>query len=147
MHFAVENCSIRTYGDRIISFPHKIFHLKSMRRRKEHGGAIHAVPTACESACKAAKDSLSPANSGLSTEDVVALLILASGTLLGYTLTLYPSVAGGDSGELVAESCHLGVSHPPGYPLFNMAVHLFTRYLPFGETRAWKANFFSAGTS
>ncbi|RLN84226.1 hypothetical protein BBJ28_00016063, partial [Nothophytophthora sp. Chile5] len=49
--------------------------------------------------------------------------------------------------ELVAESCHLGVSHPPGYPLFNMAVYLTTTYLPFGGNPAWRANFFSAGES
>ncbi|OWY99389.1 putative membrane protein [Phytophthora megakarya] len=80
----------------------------------------------------------------LSTGDVAVMMVLATGTLFGYTMTLYPSIAGGDSGELVAESCHLGVSHPPGYPLFNMVVHLFTKYLPFGETPAWRANFFSA---
>jgi hypothetical protein len=62
-----------------------------------------------------------------------------------YLKTLYPSVAGGDSGELVAESCHLGVSHPPGYPLFNMMVHAVTTYLPTPHSKAWKANAFSAG--
>ena len=31
-----------------------------------------------------------------------------------YTKTAYRSVAGGDSGELVAQSCRLGVAHPPG---------------------------------
>lgn len=31
-----------------------------------------------------------------------------------YHLSLFPSIAGGDSGELLAESCHFGVSHPPG---------------------------------
>jgi hypothetical protein len=62
-----------------------------------------------------------------------------------YVRTLYPTIAGGDSGELVAESCHLGVSHPPGYPLFNMIVHIFVNYLPVPNvTPAWKANFFSA---
>ena len=27
---------------------------------------------------------------------------------------------------------HLGVAHPPGYPLYTLLVHLFTR-LPFGD--------------
>lgn len=81
---------------------------------------------------------------------------LAALVLGVYTKTLYPSVAGGDSGELVAESCHLGVSHPPGYPLFNMAVHAFALLLPWGHggadgapamTVAWRANLFSAGTT
>jgi hypothetical protein len=35
-----------------------------------------------------------------------------------YLLTLYPSVPGGDSGELLAEACQFGVAHPPGYPIF-----------------------------
>ncbi|GLD92256.1 hypothetical protein PINS_up000789 [Pythium insidiosum] len=65
-----------------------------------------------------------------------------------YLRTLYPTVAGGDSGELVAESCHLGVSHPPGYPLYNMIVHVLTNYSPLLSIRskAWHANLFSAGT-
>lgn len=72
-------------------------------------------------------------------------LVLVSSIGMGvYLSTLYPSIAGGDSGELVAESCHLGVSHPPGYPLFNMIVHWVTR-LPFQATKAWKSNAFSAG--
>ncbi|KAG2781988.1 hypothetical protein PC129_g14997 [Phytophthora cactorum] len=114
-----------------------------MRRRKEPRAAIHAVPTS-DSAHKSTSNSVTPVQYALSIGDVAAMMVLASGTLLGYTVTLYPSIAGGDSGELVAESCHLGVSHPPGYPLFNMIVHLFTQYLPFGDTPAWRANFFSA---
>ncbi|KDO22096.1 hypothetical protein SPRG_12083 [Saprolegnia parasitica CBS 223.65] len=37
-----------------------------------------------------------------------------------YVATAFPSVAGGDSGELVAEACIAGggVAHPPGYPLY-----------------------------
>lgn len=76
----------------------------------------------------------------------VALAALVLGV---YIRTLYPSVAGGDSGELVAESCHLGVSHPPGYPLFNLIVHAFATRLPWDwmmtTTIAWRANVFSAG--
>ncbi|DBA05317.1 TPA: hypothetical protein N0F65_007479 [Lagenidium giganteum] len=71
---------------------------------------------------------------------------LAAAVLAVYAHTLYPSIGGGDSGELVAESCHLGVSHPPGYPLFNMLVHTFVTYVPLGSTVtvAWKANLFNA---
>ena len=48
---------------------------------------------------------------------------------------------GGDSGELVAEACHLGVAHPPGYPLFVLLGHVAT-LLPFpdGATPAVKVN-------
>ena len=35
-----------------------------------------------------------------------------------YLPSVFPSVGGGDSGELLAEACALGVAHPPGYPLF-----------------------------
>lgn len=35
-----------------------------------------------------------------------------------YRETGYPSVGGGDSGELLAEACVGGVAHPPGYGLY-----------------------------
>lgn len=41
-----------------------------------------------------------------------------------------PGIAGGDAGELVAESCHLGTAHPPGYPLYTMLNHVAVRFLP-----------------
>ncbi len=40
-----------------------------------------------------------------------------------YSLTISPSIAGGDSGEIVAEGCHLGTAHPPGYPLMTLLVY------------------------
>lgn len=60
-----------------------------------------------------------------------------------YTLTVAPSVAGGDSGELLAEACHLGTAHPPGYPLFTMLMHGVLKLPPifiFRTPAAW-ANF------
>jgi hypothetical protein len=55
-----------------------------------------------------------------------------------YWRSLSPNIAGGDSGELVAEGCILGTSHPPGYPLLSMiiyaikSINLFpTRYFSF----------------
>lgn len=44
-----------------------------------------------------------------------------------YNLSLYGSVPGGDSGELVAESCQLGTPHPPGYPLHTLLSAIFQR--------------------
>jgi len=35
-------------------------------------------------------------------------------------LTQYPSVPGGDGGELISEACLGGIGHPPGYPLFTL---------------------------
>lgn len=41
-----------------------------------------------------------------------------------YLNTISPSIAGGDSGELVAEGCILGTAHPPGYPVFTLIARL-----------------------
>ena len=49
--------------------------------------------------------------------------LLAIVVLSVYGATIAPSIAGGDSGELVAEACHLGTAHPPGYPLFTLLIH------------------------
>ena len=68
------------------------------------------------------------------------LLVLFS--LMIYTATLFPSVPGGDSGELIASACDLGVLHPPGYPLYSLLSRLFY-FLPFG-TPGWRVNFLSA---
>jgi len=43
-------------------------------------------------------------------------------SILPYLFTVSPSIAGGDSGELLAEGCNLGTSHPPGYPLYTILV-------------------------
>ena len=49
-----------------------------------------------------------------------------------YVRTAYPTVPGGDAGELIFTSCSLGVAHPPGYPLFILLGHLFYRFIPYG---------------
>jgi hypothetical protein len=59
-----------------------------------------------------------------------------------YVRTLSPTVAGGDSGELIAAAYTLGVPHPPGYPLYTLLGKLFT-LLPVG-TIAWRVNLLSA---
>ncbi len=56
--------------------------------------------------------------------------------------TLAPTVAGGDSGELITVAHTLGVAHPPGYPLYTLLAKLFT-LIPIG-TIAWRVNLFSA---
>lgn len=55
---------------------------------------------------------------------------------------------GGDSGELLAESCNLGVAHPPGYPLFVLITKgwlVLTEAVGMGGSPAWRANLLSAG--
>lgn len=59
-----------------------------------------------------------------------------------YAATLCPTVAGGDSGELIAAAHVLGVVHPPGYPLYTLLGKLVT-LIPAG-TIAWRVNLLSA---
>lgn len=64
--------------------------------------------------------------------------------LLGlYVFTLYPSLAGGDSGELIVSAQEFGVAHPPGYPLFTILTKIFITLIPFGSI-AWRANLMNA---
>jgi hypothetical protein len=69
----------------------------------------------------------------------LAFLLLAA----LYLATLYPSVAGGDSGELTAAALTGGVPHPSGYPLFALLARLFAA-LPLGHSPAWRVNLLSA---
>eukprot|EP00759_Apiculatamorpha_spiralis_P016250 PhF_6_TR22545/c1_g1_i1/m.32050 len=55
--------------------------------------------------------------------ETVTVLVLS--VALGiYIRTLHPTVAGGDSGELMCVAHELGVPHPPGYPTFAMYTKL-----------------------
>lgn len=69
---------------------------------------------------------------------VIALAL----ALAVYWRTLAPTVTLEDSGSFIAAACSLGVAHPPGYPLWCLLAHGFTR-LPLGEP-AWRVNLFSA---
>jgi len=73
-----------------------------------------------------------------------------------YAPTIQRGIPGGDSGELVAEACDLGVAHPPGYPLFLLLSRAaiealkpsnFGPLLPstsFFSSPAYRVNAFSA---
>ncbi|MFH1824904.1 MAG: DUF2723 domain-containing protein [Candidatus Firestonebacteria bacterium] len=63
-------------------------------------------------------------------------------SLFIYLLTICPTVYVGDSGEMITAVYHLGIAHPPGYPLFCMIGKLFT-YLPLG-TIAFRVNLVAA---
>ena len=58
--------------------------------------------------------------------DVIVFGITAIVSFCVYINSVAPSIVGGDSGELVAEGCQLGTSHPPGYPLYTILVYLVT---------------------
>jgi len=60
-----------------------------------------------------------------------------------YVLTLAPSVAFTDSGELAAACATLGIAHPTGYPLFVILGFLWTK-IPLPFTIIFKLNLFAA---
>jgi hypothetical protein len=60
-----------------------------------------------------------------------------------YGLTVYPDLAGGDSGELVAAFATGGVIHPPGYPLYAILARAFIA-VPWTASVAGRANILSA---
>ena len=57
-------------------------------------------------------------------------------TLSLYLHTAYPSISGGDSGELAVASCLGGVAHPPGYPTFTALMHYTLRMVRFMSLHA-----------
>jgi transmembrane protein TMEM260 (protein O-mannosyltransferase) len=63
--------------------------------------------------------------------------------LLGYLLTLAPTVTFWDAGELIAAAKTLGIPHPPGTPLFVMIAHVWAMLVPVGEY-AFRTNLLSA---
>ena len=73
---------------------------------------------------------------------LIALLGLILAVFGVYLSTLYPSVPGGDSGELIVAADQLGVAHPPGYPLFTLLGKIAS-WLPVGSV-AWRVNLLTA---
>lgn len=69
---------------------------------------------------------------------------VAPAALALYGATCSSSVLGADAGEFQLVATVLGVAHPPGYALYTLVAHLFTR-LPWGEP-ALGVNLFSAVT-
>ncbi|MBI5695653.1 MAG: DUF2723 domain-containing protein [Nitrospirae bacterium] len=76
-------------------------------------------------------------------------VIVFSASMLVYVLTVAPTMSFFDSGEMIAGAFTLGVSHPPGYPVYITLGKLFT-LLPLGNV-AYRMNlmsgFFAAMTS
>ena len=64
--------------------------------------------------------------------DLTALAAAVLGPLALYAATLPRTVVLEDDGLFLMAGFHLGVAHPPGYPIHTLIVHLFTR-LPFGD--------------
>ncbi len=69
-------------------------------------------------------------------------------SFLVYFFTLGPSVTLEDSGELAVAGDHLGVPHPPGYPIWTMCAYIFSRLFSWvtyqGQpTPAWSISLMS----
>jgi hypothetical protein len=73
-----------------------------------------------------------------------ASLVLASAVATAYYATLYPTMSGGDSAELIAAAFEFGIAHPPGYPLFTMLGWVFAHATALGGTVAWRVNLMSS---
>ena len=83
----------------------------------------------------------------LSQAQVNVLLAFFSIVLSVYTKSMFPSVGGGDSGEIIATACTQAPSHPPGYPLLLMlnGVWLKVSAMLFpSRSPAFHANLFNA---
>jgi hypothetical protein len=71
-----------------------------------------------------------------------ALLAFAL-VLLGYVVSLAPTVTFWDAGEFIASSRILGIPHPPGTPLFILMGHVWGKLMPFSDY-AYRTNLMSA---
>jgi hypothetical protein len=101
---------------------HRLVHLG----RLERGEAMSALPNGAR-----------PSRSDWLQAGGVALALFGL-----YALTSPRSVALEDDGLFVLSSYFLGIEHPPGYPLFTLIGHLFSK-LPFGEV-AYRVHLASA---
>ena len=68
---------------------------------------------------------------GFCVTDSLALAAAVLGPLAVYVLTLSHTVALEDDGLFLMVGAHLGIAHPPGYPIYTLILHLFMQ-LPFG---------------
>lgn len=72
----------------------------------------------------------------------ISAALVGLAALLAYVPRLYPSVPGGDAGELIVAASRLEIAHPPGYPLYTLLAHVAT-WIPAGSG-AWRVSLFSA---
>ncbi|MDE0112707.1 MAG: DUF2723 domain-containing protein, partial [Albidovulum sp.] len=74
--------------------------------------------------------------------DAAACIVAVGAPLLLYALSMPTNVFLEDDGLFLAAAKHLGVAHPPGYPLYTLVGFLFMQ-LPF-STPAAAGHFYSA---
>ncbi|MCU0620918.1 MAG: DUF2723 domain-containing protein [Gemmatimonadales bacterium] len=76
----------------------------------------------------------------------LAALAVIAVILLGFLLTLAPTVTFWDAGELISATRILGIPHPPGTPLLVLLGHAFATLVPLGEW-AFRTNLMTAAFS
>ncbi|MFH1404068.1 MAG: DUF2723 domain-containing protein [Candidatus Altiarchaeota archaeon] len=77
-----------------------------------------------------------------SSETQKDALIVFTAAMIVYLATICPTIAAGDSGDLVTAAYTLGIAHPAGYPLYTLLGKLFT-LIPYGSI-AFRVNLLSA---
>ncbi len=74
-------------------------------------------------------------------KDTIILLLSLIAIFQIYIYTMPPAFKSNDSPETITSAYMLGISHPPGYPLFTMAAKIFS-WLPIGAP-AFRINLFA----
>jgi magnesium-transporting ATPase (P-type) len=77
----------------------------------------------------------------------ISSIICGIMSFTSYICTLHPSIAGGDTGDIITSSISLGVAHPPGYPLVIIIYHIterLLRYFNIGESSSYRVNVINA---
>jgi hypothetical protein len=97
--------------------------MSTLTARKGGAGSKPNAVTASINAADAKATTVAQArdaNSQLPSPTLLLPLTVTTLVLAVYSATVYPSVTGGDSGELLITTCNLGIAHPPGYPTYTM---------------------------
>ncbi len=74
-------------------------------------------------------------------KEIIILIVSLAGIFQIYLYTTFPTFKNDDSPETITSAYTLGISHPPGYPLFTMAAKIFS-LLPVGSP-AFRINLFA----
>ena len=86
-------------------------------------------------------DLISKVIPALSRRRGIQLLFLFAFVLIVYVRTMAPTVFGLDSAELSLGAMKLGIVHSPGYPVYLLIAHIFTK-IPLGDI-GFRVNLFS----
>ena len=119
---------------------------KKMPKAKPSASAKSAGKSADKSATNVSVGVHASPPSQLSNLASVIAVALAVGVFSVYTVTCYPTLPGGDAGELIYNAHRAGVAHPPGYPIFTMLGYIASHSIPFGSV-AWRVNMTSVAYS